>query len=740
MVTQQPLRNGLTIELNAVPDTGATFIRWEKLGKVLSTFSVCRVNPHFTDGIVAIFTQINFINNGNGTISDSSTGLMWSAFRDSRARNLLEALVLTSDLAGFSDWRLPTSNELRTISLIDERFFPQPTRGYYFSSTHKQSQDSSSLVFCELVTSAGMSDIIHADNDKETYVRFVRREDGFSINFSLAGTGDGVVEKKLIEGLKYQNTGIECYRKNSLIEINAIPKKGSDFKGWRGDIEGNVATQIIAMNAEKSMVAEFGQITYPLHLKTQGSGQGSVSTGAEENQHPHNSTVLLQAIPDKGSKFKQWLGDLGGTANQATIKIDGPKTVTAEFVRVYSLMVSTKGKGQIKRSDLANEYEAGSTVTLTAIPEEGHQFVQWHGAATGAQPVCKLTMKEATAVKAEFRPLPTFTFKVTPTGTGHGAVWPAEQTFWKGSKIELVAQADDGCVFDGWGGDIDEGLESVREVTVNSNMAITATFSRVEVQDTDIALTFDDVSFFDAQVGEATVFYFTVSNRGNKQVRLEFPLAGFVTAQGEEIEQFGWVKGMLDGEKGAALRAGTFRKMGLIFDKRRLINVGLGEHLHITLLQNKPAQRLTFSYRWTDEDDGTMKLLNASVEPLEKDDHSDKSTVTAQAELTARMQLLEKSLQEALSKLNAPAAPPRVPVPAPTQTLLEVLAWLCTQNSVPAAVLRQKLLPLGLMPSAVMDDVNERAFDEAGEPALEETADTVTVQRGVLLQVLAVWQ
>ena len=74
-----------------------------------------------------------------------------------------------------------------------------------------------------------------------------------------------------------------------------------------------------------------------------------------------------------------------------------------------------------------------------------------------------------------------------------------------------------------------------------------------------------------------------------------------------------------------------------------------------------------------------------------------------------------------------------------TQTLPELLAWLTTQNQVPLSVFRQKLLPLGLMPSALINDVNERAFDVAGEAALNEAADTVTVQRGVLLQVLAVW-
>jgi len=56
------------------------------------------------------------------------------------------------------------------------------------------------------------------------------------------------------------------------------------------------------------------------------------------------------------------------------------------------------------------------------------------------------------------------------------------------------------------------------------------------------------------------------------------------------------------------------------------------------------------------------------------------------------------------------------------------------------AVLRLKLLPLDLMPSAVIDDINERAYDLAGEAALEEAGDAVAVQRGVLLQVLAVWE
>ena len=56
------------------------------------------------------------------------------------------------------------------------------------------------------------------------------------------------------------------------------------------------------------------------------------------------------------------------------------------------------------------------------------------------------------------------------------------------------------------------------------------------------------------------------------------------------------------------------------------------------------------------------------------------------------------------------------------------------------ADLRLKLLPLDLLPSAVIDEINEKSFDLQGDAALEEDGDVVMVQREALLQVLATWQ
>lgn len=69
----------------------------------------------------------------------------------------------------------------------------------------------------------------------------------------------------------------------------------------------------------------------------------------------------------------------------------------------------------------------------------------------------------------------------------------------------------------------------------------------------------------------------------------------------------------------------------------------------------------------------------------------------------------------------------------------DVAKWLTNRSTITLRELRSILLPLDLFPGAVIDDINERAYDLTCEAALEEAGDVVSVQRGVLLQVLAAW-
>ena len=58
-----------------------------------------------------------FVDNGDGTISDLATGLMWQMTDDGQTRDWKEALQYAEDLsyAGYDDWRLPNIKELQSI-------------------------------------------------------------------------------------------------------------------------------------------------------------------------------------------------------------------------------------------------------------------------------------------------------------------------------------------------------------------------------------------------------------------------------------------------------------------------------------------------------------------------------------------------------------------------------------------------------------------------------------------------
>jgi hypothetical protein len=75
-----------------------------------------------------------FVNNGDGTVSDSKTGLMWQS-SGSQGRNWEEQLSYCErlNLATHTDWRLPDIKELQT--LVGAEAHVSTEQGIYCSST-----------------------------------------------------------------------------------------------------------------------------------------------------------------------------------------------------------------------------------------------------------------------------------------------------------------------------------------------------------------------------------------------------------------------------------------------------------------------------------------------------------------------------------------------------------------------------------------------------------------------------
>ncbi|MGQ1785132.1 Lcl C-terminal domain-containing protein [Saccharicrinis sp. GN24d3] len=72
----------------------------------------------------SIYGTNDFQDNKNGTITDKATGLMWSKNDSGKGLNWESALSYAenSELAGYSDWRLPNVKELQSI--VDYSFAP----------------------------------------------------------------------------------------------------------------------------------------------------------------------------------------------------------------------------------------------------------------------------------------------------------------------------------------------------------------------------------------------------------------------------------------------------------------------------------------------------------------------------------------------------------------------------------------------------------------------------------------
>jgi len=74
------------------------------------------------------YGQNQFVDNGDGTITDNASGLMWQQADDGIARNWEEALTYAenSELAGHTDWYLPNAKELQSI--VDYGRSPQTSQ------------------------------------------------------------------------------------------------------------------------------------------------------------------------------------------------------------------------------------------------------------------------------------------------------------------------------------------------------------------------------------------------------------------------------------------------------------------------------------------------------------------------------------------------------------------------------------------------------------------------------------
>ncbi|WP_237157015.1 DUF1566 domain-containing protein [Photobacterium rosenbergii] len=100
-----------------LPDTGQT-AQYDTNGKPLAVSE----STLYTGQDASINSNpLRYQDNGDGTVTDLNTGLMWQKSHDTTKRNLADsvAVVEAMTLGGHEDWRLPTIKELYSLADFD---------------------------------------------------------------------------------------------------------------------------------------------------------------------------------------------------------------------------------------------------------------------------------------------------------------------------------------------------------------------------------------------------------------------------------------------------------------------------------------------------------------------------------------------------------------------------------------------------------------------------------------------
>lgn len=130
-----------------------------------------------------------YTGNGDGTVSDNQTGLMWAKSETAAVVSWEEALALAgaTGLAGFADWRVPNIKELRSLQndarmrpVIDSEAFPNTANAIYWSSTTQIGQQGVTAWTLDFGTGV----VSYNNKTEKQHLRLVRGGAGPRISFA----------------------------------------------------------------------------------------------------------------------------------------------------------------------------------------------------------------------------------------------------------------------------------------------------------------------------------------------------------------------------------------------------------------------------------------------------------------------------------------------------------------------------------------------------------------------------
>lgn len=195
------------------------------------------------------------------------------------------------------------------------------------------------------------------------------------------------------------------YDKDAQISITATPNAEYLFEAWSDGSTDNPRT--IKVTTDLSITANFVKKQYDLTVNVVGEGAVAEEVVIQGGRYNSGSQLKLTATAAQGWEFSGWSGAVESTQNPVTVNIDGAKEITATFTRQkYDLNITIEGEGTVTEEVLIQpgQYDYETQVKLTAVPEDGWEFIGWSGDLQSTENPANVSITETKEVTARFIP------------------------------------------------------------------------------------------------------------------------------------------------------------------------------------------------------------------------------------------------------------------------------------------------------------------------------------------------
>ena len=320
---------------------------------------------------------------------------------------------------------------------------------------------------------------------------------------SVSKTGEGSVTSNA-DGIDCGGDCNETYDEGTNVALSATPASGMQFSGWTGACSGLTSCNV-SMNGNQTVGASFAVIVTEFELSVSVQGSGSVSSSPSGincgndclASYASGSSVQLTANAASGFEFTSWQGACNGSGS-CNINMNQNQQVTATFqavaIETHTLTISVTGQGSVSSNpvgiqcgnDCSEDFNNGTSVSLTATADSGFVFAGWGGDCSGSQS-CSVPMTTARSATAQFVEESAENFDLTVTSGNNGSVTSSpsgidcgsdcSESYLDGTDVALTAVPDAGFQLAEWSGSC-SGAGSCN-LTMNQNRSVTATFEEV---------------------------------------------------------------------------------------------------------------------------------------------------------------------------------------------------------------------------------------------------------------------